>query len=519
MGPAGAAAMTFMLALVAVLLLHQLARWRYRLPPERCADDAPPLPPLPPPEATRPGLTGIHPLDEPGQAFAARVLMVRLARVSLDVQYYIWHNDTSGQILLDELRQAADRGVRVRLLLDDNGIAGLDPVLAALAGHPCISVRLFNPFVIRRPKAIGYLLDFRRLNRRMHNKSFTADRRFTILGGRNIGDEYFGASQQALFADLDVFATGAVLADVAADFERYWQSESAWPATQFLPPSPDGLARFAERVAALRLSPLARDYAQAVREGVAQRLLAGDLTLEWAPTTLFSDDPAKGLAEIADNRMIGSRLAAAIGEPEAELALVSAYFVPTDAGVTAFAAMVARGTRVQVMTNALRANDVAMVHAGYAPSRKPLLRAGIRLWEMKGTDPAKRARLRFRTQRPEQASGTIFRSSGSALHAKTFAVDRRRIFVGSFNFDPRSVRLNTEMGVVIDSPVLAGRLQAMFDGDIAALAYEVRLRGRRLVWAEATEAGEIIHTSEPGTGPVQRLVMALLSHLPVKWLL
>jgi cardiolipin synthase C len=160
-----------------------------------------------------------------------------------------------------------------------------------------------------------------------------------------------------------------------------------------------------------------------------------------------------------------------------------------------------------------------MVHAGYAPSRKPLLRAGIRLWEMKGTDPAKRARLRFRTQRPEQASGTIFRSSGSALHAKTFAVDRRRIFVGSFNFDPRSVRLNTEMGVVIDSPVLAGRLQAMFDGDIAALAYEVRLRGRRLVWAEATEAGEIIHTSEPGTGPVQRLVMALLSHLPVKWLL
>jgi putative cardiolipin synthase len=521
MGTTGVAAMNLVLALAALLLLHQLARWRYRLPARRLADDAPPLPPLPPPPpdaARHPGLTGIHALDDPFQAFAARVLMIRRARVSLDVQYYIWHNDISGKLLLDELRKAADRGVRVRLLLDDNGIAGLDPVLAAFAAHPLISVRLFNPFVIRRPKAIGYLLDFRRLNRRMHNKSLTADGQFTNLGGRNIGDEYLGASEQSLFADLDVFAAGAAVADVAASFESYWQAESVWPAQQFLAPDEEGLKRFAEQIAALWQSPVARDFAEAVEKGVAQQLLAGDVALEWVPATLFSDDPAKGLGDIAEERLVGPRLAAAIGEPHDELAAVSAYFVPTDAGIAAFAAMAARGTRVQVMTNALRANDVAMVHAGYAPARKPLLRAGVRLWEMKGTDPAKPARLRFR-RRPEQQAGTIFRSSGSALHAKTFAIDRRRIFVGSFNFDPRSVRLNTEMGLVIDSPALAGRLQAMFDGDIAAIAYEVRLRDGRLVWAEATEAGEIIHTSEPGTGPVQRLVMALLSHLPVKWLL
>ncbi len=512
--------MMMALAVLAVLVLvHRLACWRYRLPAEKFADDAPPLPVLPPRAATRPGLTGIYPLDDALQAFAARVLMVRQAQASLDVQYYIWHRDTSGLLLLDELRAAADRGVRVRLLLDDNGIAGLDPVLWALAGHPFISVRLFNPFVIRRPKAIGYLLDFRRLNRRMHNKSFTADGRFTILGGRNIGDEYMGASEQALFADLDVFATGAAVSDVAADFERYWQSDSAWPATQFLPPELDGMARFDAEVAGLKLSPLARDYAEAVREGVAQRLLAGDLALEWAPTVLISDDPAKGLGDVAENRLVGPRLVAAMGEPKAELSLVSAYFVPTAAGIAAFAAIAATGAEVQVMTNALKTNDVAMVHAGYAPSRKPLLRAGIRLWEMKGTDPAKRARLRFRRRRPAQKAGTIFRSSGSALHAKTFAIDRQRIFVGSFNFDPRSVRLNTEMGLMIDSPELATRLQEMFDNDIAGVAYEVRLRGRRLVWVEASEGGEIVHRREPGTGPLQRVVMAVLSHLPVKWLL
>ncbi len=237
-----------------LVLLHRLASWRYRLPAQRINDHADLLPPAAPgpAAAAHPGLSGVFPLDDAQQAFAARVLLVRRAQVSLDLQYYIWHRDTSGLLLLDEVRQAADRGVRVRLLLDDNGIAGLDPLLATLAGHPNIAVRLFNPFVIRRPKAIGYLLDFRRLNRRMHNKSFTADGRFTIMGGRNIGDEYFGASEKSLFADLDVFAAGAVIADVAADFERYWQSESSWPALQILPSgAANGLTGFAAEVTAL----------------------------------------------------------------------------------------------------------------------------------------------------------------------------------------------------------------------------------------------------------------------------
>lgn len=470
--------------------------------------------------ARHPGLSGIYPLDDAHEAFAARLLLVRRAERSLDLQSYIWHRDISGTLLLDEMRKAADRGVRVRLLLDDNGIAGLDQILAALDTHPNIEVRLFNPFVIRRPKGIGYLLDFRRLNRRMHNKSFTADNQATIIGGRNVGDEYFGANEKAIFADLDVFAAGAVVPQVSADFDRYWACGSAYPAARILPPpTRDSLAALGVEAETASRDPLAREYAKAVADSVVRRLLAGDAALEWAPVVLISDDPAKGLGTAALHALLGPRLAAAIGQPKSELGLVSGYFVPTGAGVAAFSAMALRGTKIQIMTNALRANDIAVVHAGYAPSRKPLLKMGIRLWEMKGTNPGKRAKLKFTRRRNGKRNGTIFRSSGSALHAKTFTVDRERMFVGSFNFDPRSLHTNTEMGFIIDSPLLAGRLQDMFVHDVASVAYEVRLEGRRLIWIEQTPGGEVVHRHEPGTGPLQRLIMAVLSHLPVKWLL
>lgn len=470
--------------------------------------------------AQHPGLSGIYPLDDAREAFAARLLLARRAERSLDLQYYIWHGDISGTLLLDEMRKAADRGVRVRILLDDNGIAGLDMVISAFDTHPKIEVRLFNPFVIRRPKAIGYLLDFLRLNRRMHNKGFTADNQATIVGGRNVGDEYFGASEKALFADLDVFAVGAVVAQVSADFDRYWACGSAYPSARILKPTTAEnlvvLAATAKQAAAI---PLAREYAAAVADSVVRKLLTGNVALEWAPVAVMSDDPAKGLGNIERKANLGPLLAKAIGKPITEIGLVSAYFVPTDAGVEAFAEMARAGVAIQVMTNALKTNDVAMVHAGYSHSRKPLLKAGVRLWEMKGADPDKRAKLKFSRRDTGRQKGTIFRSSGSALHAKTFTVDRKRMFVGSFNFDPRSLRTNTEMGFIIDSPVLAGRLQDMFVDDVANIAYELRLAGRRLEWIERTPDGEVIHRHEPGTGPLQRLVMAVLSHLPLKWLL
>ncbi|MBC7637209.1 MAG: phospholipase D family protein [Acetobacteraceae bacterium] len=467
-----------------------------------------------------PGLTGVYLLDDALEAFAARLHLVRRAERSLDLQYYIWRCDVSGLLLLDALRAAADRGVRVRMLLDDNGVAGLDEILAAFDRHANLEVRLFNPFVIRRPKAIGYLLDFPRLNRRMHNKCFIADNQAMIVGGRNVGDEYFDAAHDASFVDLDAFGIGGTVSDVSCDFDRYWASASAYPAHLILPSPPPGrLAALHREVAAVQQSPLARRYAEAERSSIVTELVAGRLPLEWAVVTVMSDDPAKAFGKLDDTALLGPRLAAAIGQPKSHLGIVSAYFVLTAAGTRAFAAMAAACADLQVMTNSVWASSHVMIHTGYAQCRRPLLVAGIRLWEMKPRDPHHKARLKFGKQRSGVKSGTILRSSGSALHAKAFTVDRQRLFVGSFNFDPRSLRLNTEMGLIIDSPVLAGRLQDMFCNTAADIAYEVRLAGRRLEWIEHTEAGEMVHRHEPGTGPLQRLVLAMLSHVPVKWLL
>lgn len=466
-----------------------------------------------------PGQTGILPLADAQQAFAARMLLARAAERTLDVQYYIWHDDITGTLLLDALRQAAQRGVRVRLLLDDNGIAGMDDILARLDADPRIEVRLFNPFAFRPLKALGYVTSFGRANRRMHNKSFTADNQATIAGGRNVGDEYFGATEGVLFADLDVLAVGAVVPDVSADFDRYWASASAYPLAPLL-----GRAAAANAVAnevaneapvqhaaaQAERDPRAGRYLAALRQSeVVTEMVAGRSPLQWSRVTLVSDDPRKGQGQAGERELLPYRLRRVIGEPAASLDLVSPYFVPTASGVKAFTALAKRGVKIRILTNALEATDVAAVHAGYAKWRKALLQAGIELHEMR----------RQGEDRPKQAPGA-FGSSGSSLHAKTFAVDGARVFVGSFNFDPRSAELNTEAGFVIDSAPLAARVGQAFDTTIPARSYAVRLDEHgRLYWLEARGGTQIRHDEEPGTSLWQRAGVGLLSLLPIDWLL
>src|SRR5687767_5346707 len=229
-----------------------------------------------------PGVSGIHPLRDARDAFAARFLLAEAAERTLDVQYYIWHQDMSGILLFQALHEAAERGVRVRLLLDDNSTPGMDETIAALDAHSNIEVRLFNPFVIRTPRAIGYLTDFPRLNRRMHNKSFTADNQATIIGGRNVGDEYFGATEGVLFADLDVIAAGPVVHEVSSDFDRYWASESSYPADRLVPPV--SAAQIEELTAAasrVERDPAAVAYMDAIRSSpFVRELTEGTLPLE-----------------------------------------------------------------------------------------------------------------------------------------------------------------------------------------------------------------------------------------------
>lgn len=457
--------------------------------------------------AAHPRLAGVYALPDPVDAFAARMLLADAADVSLDIQYYIWNADTTGILLFDALYRAAQRGVRVRLLLDDNNTPGLDDTLARLDGHPRIEVRLFNPFVVRWPRWIGYVTDFARINRRMHNKSFTADSQATVIGGRNIGDEYFAAADGVLFADLDVLAVGPVVRDVSEDFDHYWNSASAYP-VHLLLEVPSGTGKPAPL--AVR-NPATAAYLAAVRKtAFVTELLGGTLAFEWAPTRMVSDDPAKGLGQAAPEATLMYQLTQAVGEPQAELDLVSPYFVPTASGVEAFNELAQRGVQIRILINSLEATDVDLVHAGYVRRREPLLRGGVTLFESKLQAPVTSSSRRVGP----------FGSSASSLHAKTFAVDRRRIFIGSFNFDPRSANLNTELGFVIDSPVLAWHMAELFETRVPEIAYQPRLSADgELFWIEQSHDEAVRYETEPRTTFWQRAFVWFASLLPIEWLL
>jgi putative cardiolipin synthase len=459
--------------------------------------------------AAAPGKTGIYPLTEGRDAFVARVLLANAADKSLDIQYYIWHGDQTGYLLFEAVWGAAERGVRVRLLLDDNGTSGLDDTIAALDAHANIEVRLYNPFAVRSARSFNFLWDFARLNRRMHNKSFTADNQATIVGGRNVGNEYFAAGGGVWFRDVDVLAVGAAVRDVSQAFDLYWSSASAYPATRVVGPKAGDLAA---RFAATRADPVSAAYIEALRvTPLARQLLGGQLDFEWSTARLLRDDPLKTLDTTGrTDVLLLASLLEVIGRPERSFDLVSPYFVPGDGGTQALVALSQRGVRFRLLTNSFAATDVSAVHSGYAKRRKDLLAAGAVLYELRPSAAERAA--------GEERARTG--SSGASLHAKTFTVDGRRLFVGSFNFDERSARLNTEMGLLIDSPRLAARHAQTFATDVPAGAYEVRLTADGgLQWIERTPSGETRYTTEPGTGILQRAFIGFLSLLPIDWLL
>lgn len=471
--------------------------------------------------AAHPGLTGARALVDGREAFVARYLLAQGADRSIDVQTYIWRADTSGSLMAEALWAAAERGVRVRVLLDDANTSGLDETIAALDAHPNIEVRLFNPFANRTWRLGDLALDFGRVNRRMHNKSFTVDNQATVVGGRNIGDEYLGAESAVAFADLDLLAIGTIVPAVSTEFDRYWNSASAWPAASLLaPPPPDTLAATRRAWDELRIDAEAVAYLEAVRQlPLLADMLAGTLAFEWAPAHLVSDAPEKVLLPPdRKDAHLAPRLEAALGRPLHELVLVSPYFVPGREGAQALVAMAARGVQVTVLTNSLAATDVAPVYAGYQHYRRELLRGGVRLFELK---PAALppGRAQDEDARRGGLGGSRGGSSAASLHAKTFGVDRSRIFVGSFNLDPRSVALNTEMGVVLESPAFAGRLSDAARDVFPRNAYALRLEGENVVWIESTPAGEVRHGRTPGVGLLRNLWIGLLSLLPIESLL
>jgi len=470
---------------------------------------------MPPPPLNT---SGIWALSVPIDAFATRVEMVRAATRTIDLQYYIWKGDMTGLMLLDELRQAADRGVRVRLLVDDNGTADLDTELQALDAHKNMEVRIFNPYVVRGFKPINLLTDFIRLNRRMHNKSLTVDGLATIVGGRNISDPYFDSDAETAFVDLDVLAVGPVAAKVGSQFDEYWNSVHARSAVSILGAAPpEALPQLAKELADAKAQPEAAQYMAAVaaNEFVAS-LEAGKVVFEWVPVQLAYDPPTKTSGRAGAAQLLVTQLTETMGKPRKQLDVVSPYFVPGASGVKSFCDIAKSGAKVRVVTNSLQANDVVAVHSGYQKWRRGLLECGIKLYELKPTGEPEDASV----PKPKKGFWKRPGESSASLHGKVLSTDRTRAFVGSFNLDPRSVKLNTEMGFVIDSAALAGRVSDALDKRVDAGAYEVRLRADgKLEWIEHKDGRILTYYDEPGATAGRSWGAWLLGQLPIEDLL
>jgi len=464
--------------------------------------------------AAHPGKSGFILLDNGVEALVARLAVAELAERSIDIQYYLFHNDLAGRLVAYALLRAADRGVRVRMLLDDMDTADKSLGLQALDAHPNIEIRLFNPFVRNGlPRSLQFLTRFGRATRRMHNKSFTFDDQASIVGGRNIGNEYFDADKQMAFGDLDVLAVGPVVKEVSASFDSYWNSELAHP-VGILEQSGDQAGMIEGLRNALgqvleenRDSP----YVRSLREStLADQMRANQLQFSWGSAEVLSDQPEKLLSDIDDSEFhLTPRLAPYIDRLTDEMVILSAYFVPGREGVDFFRKLRARGVRVRILTNSLASTDVALVHAGYARYRKALLRFGVELYE-----------LNSKIKKKQGMSG-FGGSSRASLHAKAFDLDRKVLFVGSLNLDPRSVAQNTEIGIAFESPELAGELADAFDKHILDAAFRLELytdaRGLEAIrWVTGRGANQRIYYSEPKSSLWQRFWIRLAAVLPIE---
>jgi putative cardiolipin synthase len=464
-------------------------------------------------------------LNRGPDAFVARLALVAAAERSVDAQYYLWHGDTTGRLLISALVRAADRGVRVRLLLDDVGTAPKDRNLLVLDGHPGIEVRLFNPVADRTARKAGMIRDFSRVNRRMHNKSFTADGQVTIVGGRNIGDEYFEASPELDFGDLDALAVGAAVKDVSDQFDRYWNSPVVYGITELRKsrPTPEEAAGALAALREFDRLQQAQPYVQLLRDsGLARQLRDGRVPFTGARVRVRADDPAK--AERPEDRS-GNLLPQLMPELEAtrrQLLLVSPYFIPRDKGVLALRAVHERGVAVRILTNSLASTDEVPVFAAYRKYRRALIDAGVEVFEVD--------RAATRASPPAGATGVARhgQSGGSrahaSLHAKVLVFDCTQFFVGSMNLDPRSAFTNTEVGLVVDSPELATRLCEGLERAMVSSAFRVQLRrdpsgGTETEWTGGAEGAGARFTSEPRCGWWRRFLAWFYALLPIEPLL
>ena len=451
-------------------------------------------------------------------AFVARAALAQVAERSIDVQYYMIHNDLTGALFAEQLLKAADRGIRVRVLIDDMDLEGRDTGLSAFAVHPNIELRIFNPFDRQTMRVLQFITRFGAVTRRMHNKSFTVDNQATIVGGRNIGDEYFEADPLLTFADLDILAIGPVVKEVSASFDEYWNSSLAYPIAVLRPDlngKNDQKARRKKLEEYLGQNSVT-EYLQALEHSsLVNAIKNHEVTYTWGKARVYSDHPDKLKSYEEDKTYdLAHKLGRYFDEVHKELIIFSPYFVPGKKGTETLTALSKRGVRVRILTNSLASTDVGVVHAGYAKYRRELLRAGVELYEMN-------KRL-SKAQRKERNSGKKrVGSSKASLHAKSFIFDRKQIFVGSLNLDPRSVTENTEIGIMVTSKEIANDMAKAFDLMTTTMAFRLELNtdedGMELIsWHGKKKGKEHVWPVEPNTGFWQRLGIFFISLLPIE---
>ena len=446
------------------------------------------------------GKSGLLLVADNGDALATRVLAARGALRSLDLMYYLWHDDHTGQLLISEVLKAADRGVRVRMLIDDINPQSSDKLYLSLNSHPNIELRLFNPSGARNGSVLRSFELVARMfamTRRMHNKAWIADGEVAIVGGRNVGDAYFDAADTN-FRDLDLLMLGDAVVQTSAIFQRYWNCKAAHRV--------DTLHREFERhperqievpVADWEFSDLTRGY-RSIAEFLATR---GDI--HWIEKVrVIADPPEKVLGRRKRNWLM-RELLPIIEASRTNLEIVSPYFIPGRIGTRILSGLVKRGVDVSVLTNSLAATDVAAVHGAYANYRVRLLKRGIKLFELQPF--------------AGKSNISVFGSKGASLHTKAFAVDDATGFVGSFNFDPRSVSLNAEMGVLFEDEKLAGQLRRRIERETSPQSsYAVSLAQGRLRWDGIYEDKPRTFTHEPEASFSRRLLAQLVSWLPIE---
>jgi cardiolipin synthase C len=450
------------------------------------------------------GKSGLRIVNDDLEAFRFRLDLAREAGRSLDLQYYYWKSDITGRLLAREILAAADRGVRVRLMLDDINSMGLDSTYLALNTHPKIKVRLFNPSRSRTsPTRRGIELAVRYLSatRRMHNKCWIADGRVAIVGGRNIGDAYFGAATGASFSDIDILLAGKAVRDAERIFDSYWNSDATLPVTSLHRIRRGKLAKLRHRLAQHSASYLATSYIEHTEQRFKGSMIQELQNLEWvAKAEVIADPPEKAKAGKAE-QWIASRIFELMSGAQSELLLSSPYLIPGPDGLSLLRNLQRRSVATQILTNSLAATDVMMVHSSYAKYRLALVESGITLFEQKSS--IKRTKI------------SLFGSRTASLHTKACVADRKVSFVGSFNLDPRSKSINTEMGIIFESDSVSNRLAELLQTHMQG-SYRLAARNGRIIWLEDYGAIPTVHTTEPHSPLTRRMSAWLVGLLPVE---